>query len=801
MARSSTRQPARPSRTPSSSRSNFRLPRPRSLSSTRSSESEFSHSTHTSDDEHGDREDQHAPRRRPRLALTTTHRAPHDLILGPGSDSELSTPPSPTHVSPKRRSYSSVIHFDRPASIHLSTLADEKPQSRASESRRSRRSSRAHGADEEEAGARKRKEINFKIIFIALMLLATVTSLDNTTVYQFVSYATSSFAEHSALGIIQTAQAIAIAESLLIGLSWSFVVAIVLYTAGYAVIAASPSIAVYAVGTIVAQLGNASLVSLQSTAIFQYSASLASNALLNSLLTTPYYVTGWVGSFIVERVLAIASWRWGYGMFCIMTPALILPLLVLLFVDQRRKARSPAPSTPAPQAHPPPSPTRSISSTTAPLALPSRRARLKSKARALVGEETHAGRLDALGLVLLALALSGLLIPLTLLSQGALTAVSAPFLAPLLGGALALAALLWHERRAACPLFPLRVFRTRRTVVCLAATALNMTSFFLLLTFQYSFSEQFTLMLAHLAISFPVKALVRRQTAARGEGKLQGWLLRWPMVWTSGGHGVRVVGVGLMILSRGVACAPSSLSMYSILDERLTREAARAFLLSSGPVWLLVLSQVIHGAGGAVTGVFCMQVAMAAAPTQDDVSMVWALILLVGDVGNAVGTALATLLWQHFLPLQLASHLSATLSTEEIDAVFHSTEIARSYPTDSAASEGIREAYAAVMRLLLYVALGLALASFVLSLAMGPASVAERETPEVEGAAEKLVRDPGPAGRMSLAQDGEAERALGKGRRRREGRYRYARWARKPVGKRSDGEETDSESEWSEEEK
>jgi len=134
-------------------------------------------------------------------------------------------------------------------------------------------------------------------------------------VYQYVSYATSSFEEHSTLGIIQTAQAIIVAvsrplvskvrpltstsrreaeltlmarvlqESLLIGLGWSFLIAVVLYCAGCAcsapslfcytaidalcgladaVVAASPSIAVYAVGTLAAQLGNSALVSLQS---------------------------------------------------------------------------------------------------------------------------------------------------------------------------------------------------------------------------------------------------------------------------------------------------------------------------------------------------------------------------------------------------------------------------------------------------------------------------------------------------------------------------------------------------------
>lgn len=80
----------------------------------------------------------------------------------------------------------------------------------------------------------------------------------------------------------------------------------------------------------------------------------------------------------------------------------------------------------------------------------------------------------------------------TIVSQGLTTFSSPHFYAPVSVGAVSLALLVLNERHAACPLFPMRVFRTRRTIVCLTATALNMTSFFLLLTFQYSCASSFT---------------------------------------------------------------------------------------------------------------------------------------------------------------------------------------------------------------------------------------------------------------------------------------------------------------------
>ncbi|GAA5849756.1 hypothetical protein JCM9279_002005 [Rhodotorula babjevae] len=612
---------------------------------------------------------------RPRLALSTRH-APPDFA----DDDVFGSSARPLSPSTRRRSYGSVIHFERSPSIRLgSSWRPATSSSRRTPSSRpaaglSRSSERGGVA---EASAATSVKVNFRLIFLALMLLATVTSLDNTTVYQYVSYATSSFEEHSTLGIIQTAQAIIIAvsrplvskESLLIGLSVDD--ADLLPAPADAVVAASPSIAVYAVGTLAAQLGNSALVSLQSTAIFTYSASLGNNALLNSVLSVPYYITGWIASFIVEGILKKTTWRWGYGI-------------------------------------------------------------LRRRVRALVSQQTHIGQLDALGLVLLAVALAGLLLPFTIVNQGSTTFSSPLFYAPVSAGAVSLALLVINEQHAACPLFPMRVFRTRRTIVCLSATALNMTSFFLLLTFQYSFSEQFTLMLAHLAVSFPVRRLVARHTELQRRGELFEQagkvVLRAPMV---PGHGVRVLGVGLMILSRG----------------------------TSGPVWLLVVSQVIH-----------------------DSTMIWALILLVGDVGNAAGTTLATLLWQDLLPRRLATRLVSTLTPADVKAIFESAEKAADYPLGSAASDGIRAAYADVMRILLYVALGLAGLSFALSLAMGPACVAERDaaaaaTSPVEARGHEL-------------EARSVERVLGRRPRSRwtdeaegggEEEKRYLRWAREPA--------------------
>ncbi|GAA5932652.1 hypothetical protein JCM10213_006289 [Rhodosporidiobolus nylandii] len=740
--------------------------------------------------------------RRGRLAIPTSRRrpAPHILNTSPSADSSDSETSSVaahrrTPLSPRdsrhdrvRRSDSRPAEADggRPSALQLERL------------------------EEEQAKEKKPRSVSpmARFVFCGLFLLATITSLDNTTVYQYLTYATSSFDDHAALGIVSTAQAVAIAESLLIGIFWSFLISIGLYAAGYAAMAASPSIAVYTAGSVVSALGNAALVSLQSTTIIAYSSSLAKNALRNSYLSVPYYFTGWGALFIVDAVLENLSWRWGVGMLCILTPVCIVPLLVALFIDERRKRKLKSTTN-----LPPPSPTRSFLHFL-PLTFPSTTVKavkavqiVKAKGRQAVSEDGHLAKLDAIGLLLLAITLSGLLLPPTLVGQGAFGWTSPVFFIMLGVGVVSLVLLVMHELRAKHKLFPTVVFKKRRTIISLFATFLNMASFFLLLTYQYScasiftylagavgltldtplsypflslafpclpssfrrlpgiavmhptwsprlqgvfaFTEQFALTLVHLLVSWPVKWLAESQTAAQAEGRLVGFSLKQPMVWTCVGHGLRVVGVGLMLKARQL----------------------------DGSIPLLYISQVIHGAGGAIASVFCIQIGMASVPSLDDVALVWALMLLVGDVGNACGAATATLMWQSLLPRRLDAHLGSLVSAEDLIAIFDSTTVATSYDQGSEISHGIKSAYVDTMQYILYVALGIATLSFLSSFGIGDASLADRlpDTPtSVEQPASPVV---GEAARRPAEFSQTEQLELGQ-RRRREKRRRRGRRAR-----------------------
>ena len=58
--------------------------------------------------------------------------------------------------------------------------------------------------------------------------------------------------------------------------------------------------------------------------------------LFSSLISAPFIINAFVGSNIVTQVLERSGWRWGYGMFAILIPATLCPLLATLFWAEQK---------------------------------------------------------------------------------------------------------------------------------------------------------------------------------------------------------------------------------------------------------------------------------------------------------------------------------------------------------------------------------------------------------------------------------------------------------------------------------
>jgi MFS family permease len=50
----------------------------------------------------------------------------------------------------------------------------------------------------------------------------------------------------------------------------------------------------------------------------------------------PFLVTVWIGPIIGSDILRATTWRWGYGVWCIILPVMFSPLAITLFLNNRK---------------------------------------------------------------------------------------------------------------------------------------------------------------------------------------------------------------------------------------------------------------------------------------------------------------------------------------------------------------------------------------------------------------------------------------------------------------------------------
>ena len=118
----------------------------------------------------------------------------------------------------------------------------------------------------------------------------------------------------------------------------AFCLSILIYIIGYIEMAASNDVQTYTSAQVFYSAGSTGLQILQQVFIAD-SSDLLNRALLTSLPELPFLVTVWIGPTIAREVLTYASWRWGYGMWCIILPASFVPLALTLLLNQRKARR------------------------------------------------------------------------------------------------------------------------------------------------------------------------------------------------------------------------------------------------------------------------------------------------------------------------------------------------------------------------------------------------------------------------------------------------------------------------------
>ncbi|GAA5883462.1 hypothetical protein JCM16303_003809 [Sporobolomyces ruberrimus] len=508
---------------------------------------------------------------------------------------------------------------------------------------------------------------NSKIaLFVGVALASYIYSLEGTTTYQYLAYATSDFSAHSLLGAIGTAQAIILAVTKpfaakfadVAGRAEAFCLSAFFYCLGFIIIAACKNIHTYAAGAVLYYFGYASLQILIQIVIADCT-NLRWRGLVSSLTSIWFFINAFVSSNIAQGVLSTSNWHWGYGMFIILIPVVLSPIAGTLFWAQYRAKKLGLDSTDLVEAN---------GGTAA-------REKTHSNQSFVRSVLNHLIDFDALGLILFGAGWACLLLPLTLVNKATLDWNSYKIIILLCFGGVILLSFIAYERFVAPkPLFPFKFFRSWTILACGFIGFFDFVSFYLQYTYQYSFisvtrgwsvaDQGYFAYTQTLCLTFGA--------ICAGFYQLYFHRTKWLLVC---GLCVRLLGVGLMIRSKG----------------------------AHGSTAFLVITQVLQGLGGGIASGSCQLLAQASVPHQQ-VASVTAFVLLLAEIGNSVGTAIASAIWRQHMPTELSNRLTGLLPEANITLIYGSITTAASYPKGSPIYEGVIGAYDQVMKILLIAA-------------------------------------------------------------------------------------------------
>ncbi|KAJ3722134.1 drug:h+ antiporter [Lentinula guzmanii] len=489
-------------------------------------------------------------------------------------------------------------------------------------------------------------------LFVGLGLAAYIYSLDNQTTSAYLAFAASDFGDHSLISSIQTAQSIILAcgKPVIAKLAdissrgTAYVVVLLFHVMGYIIIASAQNIDTVAAGVILFAIGLQLLMQI----IIADITTLEWRGLINGLLAIPFIVNSFIGPNIATAVLETVGWRWGYGMFVILVPICLSPLIITIIWAERKAKRlglSPGKEIP-PKS-------------------------LLERARIMTEE------LDLLGLVLITACIALILLPLTLTGtvNGGWSNLLMLFfeqasmiLLIALGGVLLPICGVWDVCYAKYP--------NRSVIIVSLIGAFDFCSYFLTAVYLYSFIivvKPWSLLYATYFSQIQSMALTIFAILA---GVIMKYTHRYKALLI----------IGLFI------------RLVKDLNFNLLTTARGAKGSDAELIW----TQVLQGLGGGFAA-SCSQVGAQASVPHIDLAMATAVILLVTEIGASIGGSVGGAIWSSKMPRKLAQYLP-DLSEKERAALFSSITDVTKYERGTHVREGVILAYSDVMKDLLVLA-------------------------------------------------------------------------------------------------
>ncbi|EPE02591.1 siderophore iron transporter [Ophiostoma piceae UAMH 11346] len=425
-----------------------------------------------------------------------------------------------------------------------------------------------------------------------------------------------------------------------------FAVSFIILVIGLVMMAACHNVNTYAAAQVFYWVGyNGLTYSLQ---IFMADTSpLENRALTFAFSTSPYLITAWICGPLSTTIKDGPGFRWGYGIFAIVTPLVCTPLLIL-FSYQGRKANKALEDARTPE-----------DASTAAAAKAT-----EAKKTAWQTVRHYAIEFDLFGLFLIISGLALFLLPFSIYSYQHQQWRSPMILGFLFAGIGFILAFGVYEKFGAPKTFIPFSLLTDRTVLgsCIASGAL-FVSFNVWENFYPSFLQVVTgvtmaqsgyiisiFSIGSCFFSFVVGGLVR-------------WTGRFKWIAVYFGVPATIVGVVMLVF----------------------------FRFATTPVALIIVAQIIIAcAGGAM--VICDQMALMATVPHEYLAVGLALENMFANIGGGIGSTIASALWTGVFPKALAKYLP-DLTKEEIHAIYEDLSVQLSHPKGTPIRDGIEKAY------------------------------------------------------------------------------------------------------------
>ncbi|TFK51951.1 siderochrome-iron transporter [Heliocybe sulcata] len=520
------------------------------------------------------------------------------------------------------------------------------------------------GVKRVEAIASSFTRLDLVVLFGGIFLIAYAYGLDQQTRSVYQTYATNSYSTHSLLSTLNVVKAVIAAAAQppmskvadIFGRLELISFSVLFYVVGTIIEAASDDVQTYAGGQVLYQIGITGIQLLIEVLIADIT-SLRNRVFFSYIPALPFIINTWISGNVTSTVMAHSTWQWGVGMWTIIVPFTAIPIILSLYLGQRRARRA-----------------GKLTSI-----LPTARA---SPLQTLI-QLFHT--LDLLGTLLLALFLSLILIPLTIAGGTSSRWAHADVIVMLVIGFLLIPVfILWELKGARHPIVPFGLLRDRSILAGLwVALSLN-------LCWYLQGAYLYTLLLVSFDASVTTATRVTSLYSFCSviAGVLLGFVFRYVryIKWFAvAGTLFFIMALGLMVRYRSG---------------------------EHGGLAGLIGAQVALGVAGGFFP-YPVQALVQAATKHEHVAVITALYLTMYQIGSAFGNTISGAIWSNTLPSKLSEYLGPINATLVPSAYNAPLTFILSYPVGTPERTAVVRAYNETQRYLAITGVCLAVPLFV----------------------------------------------------------------------------------------